>query len=272
MESVDLNKIPVLETEGHTSKGNQLKWKLDDQWYKADHMGYEGLSEVLVSRLLQRAELNYPFVEYHPVEIAYKGQKLLGCRSKNFLKEDQKLIPLEKLYRQNTGKSLALSLVEFPEVPGRIQYTVEQVEKYTGLHDFGEYLTAMLELDAFFLNEDRHTNNIAVLYDTEKDCYELSPIFDQGLSLLSDTSYDFSLERPLEECMKRVEAKPFHSSFEQQVDAAEELYGIQIRFHFGAKEVQEELGRLNEAYSGEIIVRVERLLREQMRRYAYLMG
>ena len=182
MESIDLNKIPVQETEGHTSKGNQLKWKLGDQWYKADHMGYEGLSEVLVSRLLHKTELKYPFVEYHPVEIAYKGQKLLGCRSKNFLKENQKLIPLEKLYRQNTGKSLALSLVEFPEVPNRIQYTVEQVEKYTELHDFGKYLTAMLELDAFFLNEDRHTNNIAVLYDTEKDCYELSPIFDQGLS------------------------------------------------------------------------------------------
>ena len=253
MESIDLNKIPVQETEGHTSKGNQLKWKLGDQWYKADHMGYEGLSEVLVSRLLHKTELKYPFVEYHPVEIAYKGQKLLGCRSKNFLKENQKLIPLEKLYRQNTGKSLALSLVEFPEVPNRIQYTVEQVEKYTELH------------------EDRHTNNIAVLYDTEKDCYELSPIFDQGLSLLADTSYDFSLEQPLEDCIKRVEAKPFHSSFVQQVDAAEELYGIQIHFNFGAKEVQKELQTLNEGYSEEIIMRVERLLREQMRRYAYLM-
>ena len=29
MESIDLNKIPVQETEGHTSKGNQLKWKLE---------------------------------------------------------------------------------------------------------------------------------------------------------------------------------------------------------------------------------------------------
>ena len=71
MESIDLNKIPVQETEGHTSKGNQLKWKLGDQWYKADHMGYEGLSEVLVSRLLHKTELKYPFVESHPVEIAY---------------------------------------------------------------------------------------------------------------------------------------------------------------------------------------------------------
>ena len=28
-------------------------------------------------------------------------------------------------------------------MPNRIRYTVEQVEKYTGLHDFGKYLTAM---------------------------------------------------------------------------------------------------------------------------------
>lgn len=47
MEGIDLNEIPVLETEAHTSKGTQLKWKLDGQWYKADHMGYEGVSEGL---------------------------------------------------------------------------------------------------------------------------------------------------------------------------------------------------------------------------------
>ena len=88
---------------------------------------------------------------------------------------------------------------------------------------------------------------------------------------MADTSFDFSLEQPLEDCIKRVEAKPFHSSFVQQVDAAEELYGIQIHFNFGAKEVQKELQMLNEGYSEEIIMRVERLLREQMRRYAYLM-
>ena len=68
---------------------------------------------------------------------------------------------------------------------------------------------------------------------------------------MADTSFDFSLEQPLEDCIKRVEAKPFHSSFVQQVDAAEELYGIQIHFNFGAKEVQKELQMLNEGYSEE---------------------
>ena len=271
MERIDLNRIPLQETEGHTSKGNQLKWKLQNQWYKADHMGYEGLAEVLVSQLLRKSELKYPFVEYHPAKILYKGQELPGCCSENFLRENQKLIPLEKLYRQNTGRSLALDLVQFEEVTDRIRYTVEQVEKYTQLTDFGAYLTAMLELDGFFLNEDRHTNNIAVLYDTETDRYELSPIFDQGLALLADTSCDFALERPLEECMRSVEAKPFHASFERQVDAAEELYGVQLHFYFGANEVKEALYQFENIYPEEAVRRVERLLREQMRRYAYLM-
>lgn len=48
------------------------------------------------------------------------------------------------------------------------------------------YLTAMLEIDAFFMNEDRHTNNIAVIYNEEHEKYELSPFFDQGLGMFAD--------------------------------------------------------------------------------------
>ena len=29
---------------GHTSKGDQRKWKIENIWYKADYMGYEGLA------------------------------------------------------------------------------------------------------------------------------------------------------------------------------------------------------------------------------------
>ena len=42
---------------------------------------------------------------------------------------------------------------------------VEQVERITEIEGFGKYITAMLEIDAFFVNEDRHTNNIAVIYN-----------------------------------------------------------------------------------------------------------
>ena len=49
MEQIRLdNQLPVKKTD-HTSKGDQLKWKIGNIWYKSDYMGYEGLSETLVS-------------------------------------------------------------------------------------------------------------------------------------------------------------------------------------------------------------------------------
>ena len=72
---------------------DQRKWKVDGIWYKADYMGYEGLAEVLVSSLLGKSSLSYPFVAYQPVQIEYKGQMIRGCVSRDFLKEAKFLIP-----------------------------------------------------------------------------------------------------------------------------------------------------------------------------------
>ena len=49
------NHSPFHKT-GHTSKGDQRKWKVGDRWYKADYMGYESLAEVLVSHFLEADE------------------------------------------------------------------------------------------------------------------------------------------------------------------------------------------------------------------------
>lgn len=64
METIDLSKFEPQETLNHTSKGNQLKWKCDGYWYKADHMGYEGLAETIVSALLAKSTVKYSFVAY----------------------------------------------------------------------------------------------------------------------------------------------------------------------------------------------------------------
>ena len=64
MEIRNFDAYSPLHKSGHTSKGDQLKWKIDDRWYKADYMGYEGLSQVLVSDLLQKSTCPFPFVEY----------------------------------------------------------------------------------------------------------------------------------------------------------------------------------------------------------------
>lgn len=271
MEQIRLDDHTPLKKTGHTSKGDQLKWKIGNIWYKADYMGYEGLSETLVSHLLRKSSLSQPFVLYQPVQIEYRGSLRGGCSSPDFLKENQMLVPVEKLYRQNTGDSLAITLSTFSEPGERIRFLVEQIECITGIHEFGAYLTAMLEIDAFFLNEDRHTNNIAVLYNTETEQYALSPLFDQGLCLFADTSNDYPLDLPIEDCAKRIEAKPFSFDFDAQLDAAEELYGIQLRFGFTAKDVCAELDSLADYYPLEIRQRVEQVVRWQMHRYTYLM-
>ena len=41
MEMIDLSRLEPQETLNHTSKGNQLKWKCDGYWYKADPIELE---------------------------------------------------------------------------------------------------------------------------------------------------------------------------------------------------------------------------------------
>ena len=88
MKQMNLDAYSPLHKTGHTSKGDQRKWKIDQWWYKADYMGYEGLAEVLISRLLMKSSLQQPFVQYEPKQIEYHGKKICGCSSRDFLQED----------------------------------------------------------------------------------------------------------------------------------------------------------------------------------------
>ena len=270
MKRLNLDNHSPFHKTGHTSKGDQRKWKIGDRWYKADYMGYESLAEVLVSHFLERSNLRYPFVRYQLVQIEYAEEQLNACQSQNFLMQNEILVPLEKLYRQYTGESLATKMAEFAEPLERIQYLVEEVEKITGINDFGKYITAVLEIDAFFLNEDRHKNNLAVVYSENTKQYSFSPIFDQGLCLFADTRLDYPLRLSLEECMKKIQAKPFSTDFDEQLDAAEALYGVQVQFDFSMKDLENEITRLTEKYSPVICERIQQLMRQQFRKYKYL--
>ena len=170
MKNMNLDKYSPFHKTGHTSKGNQRKWEIDGIWYKADYMGYESLAEVLVSRLLKKSSLKYPFVTYDPAKIEYNNSSMNACISQDFRKEGQVLIPLEKLFRQYTGESLAVKLAEF------------------------------------------------------------------------DT----------------------------QLEAAEELFGTQLEFHFTIQDIHQELEKLADFYPEDIRQRVELLMHQQMRKYAYL--
>lgn len=54
---VELFEQNERQNDRQSSKGNQLKWKNDGIWYKADYTGYEGLAEYMISHLLQRSSL-----------------------------------------------------------------------------------------------------------------------------------------------------------------------------------------------------------------------
>lgn len=259
---------------GHSSKGNQLKWKEGDFWYKADHMGYEGLAEVTVSSVLEHSSLHNRVI-YEPVKIIYREKEMAGCRSRNFLGEKEELVTLEHLFRMYTGRSLAKILASIEDVKKRISFAVEQTLVYTGLEEFGAYLAGMLEMDAFFLNEDRHTNNIAVIYDGKSGGFRLCPYFDMGLSLFSDTASDFPLGMDLEECARRIVGKPFSGDFDEQMDAANELYGSCFKLYGTRSEILDCLKRQevfqSDLYDEEVKSRVEEVLRRQMRKYSYLL-
>lgn len=295
MDIVDLDNLKPIEGISHSSKGNQLKWNIGDIWYKADGLGYEGLSEVVSSAFFTLSDIKDSFhnqefnifVKYEPVVLIWQKNLYYGCRSKNFREEGWQLITIEKLYRKMTGLSIAQEMSHISDVKGRIEMMVKFVESVTGLSEFGKYISVMLSADAFFLNEDRHTNNIAVMYHLENEEYKLCPFFDYGAGLFSDVLGDYPIGMSIEECMQKIVAKPFNQRFDEQSDAACELYHGNIKFD-GKKELLLKWKEIRETYEKsyeelakdkripagcmgnympQILDRVEEILREQMRKY-----
>lgn len=111
-----------------SSKGNQLKWKQGEIWYKADYTGYEGLAEYMVSALLEYSNVKKDeFIFYQTEEIGYKQAVYRGCRSKNFLPDGCQIITLERLFESFYGQSLYKSIFMIQGVEERARFlTTEQ--------------------------------------------------------------------------------------------------------------------------------------------------
>lgn len=276
MKKINIDeRVPVRST-GHSSKGNQLKWELDGFWYKADGLGYEGLAEIAVSKLLEMSSVT-GFVKYEPVQIKWQGRIYDGCMSRNFRKEGWQIVTVEKLYRQMTGLSIAGEMAKYYEVEDRISLFVRFVQNTTGLSEFGEYLATMLEMDAFFLNEDRHTNNIAVMYYPRDEIFDYCPYFDFGAGLYSDILGDYPLEQSIEKCSETIVAKPFFKDFDIQTETAVKMYGSHFRFETDKKSVLEAWKEIRKEYTensvrhdaNSVAERVEEVLQMQIRKYGF---
>lgn len=266
---IELFEQSVKMPARQSSKGNQLKWENDGIWYKADYTGYEGLAEYMVSHLLRHSSLeSAQYVLYEPEQIQYKRQIYQGVRSPSFLKGDWQIVTLERLFQSAYGESLNRAIWHIKDAEDRLCFLVEQVERMTGLKEFGKYMNQLFTVDALFLNEDRHTDNIAVLMDGEGK-FSYCPVFDNGGALLSDTTMDYPLTEDVLVLMGEAKAKTISTDFDEQLDISEKLYGRNLRFDFTKKEV-EELLKAATGYEGKICSRVETILYQQMGKYRYL--
>lgn len=263
---IKLDEKHRIQVNRNSSKGNQLKWKKEDIWYKADFLGYEALSEYVISSLLEKTNVK-DFVKYDIEHIDYMGHIYNGCSSKDFLGSDEVLVTLPRLFSLYLDEDIYMECERLDRTEADcIKYVVDNVIKITSLEKFGEHLTMMLELDAFFLNEDRHFHNIAVIYNEKTKQFRNCPIFDNGGSLFSDMSIAYLQEKSIEECRDIIRAKPFSPCFKDQVKAAQSLYGVQFQYWFTQKDIHRilEQASARKVYSSQIIERVENILIEQV--------
>lgn len=194
----------------------------------------------------------------------------MGSGTKPIIQDmkDWQIITLERLFHNFFGESLYKSMYRIPDHEERLRFLVQQVERMTGLQNFGVYMNKLLTIDAFFLNEDRHMHNIAVLMNGKGD-YAYCPIFDNGAGLLADTTMDYPLTGDIYTLMEKVQAKTICNAFDEQLDISESLYKMNLKFRFTKKDVTELLENA-EGYSDEIRKRVETIIFAQMRKYPYL--
>ncbi|MED3576000.1 MULTISPECIES: hypothetical protein [Cytobacillus] len=215
MEKIHIpaDAIRIIST---SSKGDQSKWRVGDKWVKQNTRGYEGLAEVLASLVLVCSTLQEKdYVKYYPCEIVLPdGETSMGCYSHDFRGKLQE-VTLERLFESNfTSTDLILNDKSL-STQEKFEKIMQKVEDFTGLNVRQE-IARLLAFDALILNEDRHTNNILFLYNPLDKTWQLAPIFDNGLSLLSDEK-DYAPGKPLTILKREVKAKPFISSFSKQL-------------------------------------------------------
>ena len=266
---IELFEQDVRTNDRQSSKGNQLKWENDGMWYKADYTGYEGLTEYVISHLFVKTTLaTNEYVLYDLEQIKYDDRIYNVVRISCFIEDEWQIITLERLFKITLGKSLYKMIYSISDIEERLIYLVEQVERLTGLVEFGNYMNKLFTIDAFFLNEDRHTHNIAVLMNGNGK-FKYCPIFDNAAGLLSDTTMDYPLCKNVYDLMKKAKSKTICSDFDEQLDVSEKLYGNNIKMAFTHKDVSEIIQNANN-YSDLEKDRVENIIFEQMRKYKYL--
>lgn len=205
-----------------TSKGNQHKYYdvLNKRYIKGqfeyqgvlwkDYM-VENLSSIIGSQLNTEIKV----VKQNIVKLSNGN---MGCISDDFA-IDKEWVPLAKLtdtvkLSKNFNKSFRV-FSDILNVYTSIGIDIELSK---------EYLSTMIILDFLLGNEDRHFNNIGVLFDINTSRYDISPLFDFGLGLFEhDTKYDVKY---LYAAKALMEGKPFSKDLSDAFDMIINVCGI----------------------------------------------
>lgn len=188
-----------------TTKGNQPKfYSATEKAFIKLRFRYEGvlwhdeLVEVFASDMFCD-KFSTPVVKQLPV-LTDKGW---GVYSEDFA-QDATFIPFYTLLETSS----AVYPVKKPEK--RFDFIKDLMSEITGL-DVTDYLVTMMLTDTIVLNEDRHLNNLGVMYDDGK--YTIAPIFDYGLGMFEgDPKYDrFKRNGNLTYALNSVKSIPFFS-------------------------------------------------------------
>lgn len=189
-----------------TSDGSQVKYFIDNRWYKQDYFGGEAESEYLASLLLSCTNLDTnKYVKYNKICI----NDNMGCVSTDFrLNSEEEFITLYRLYKNVYGRDLA-AVTSKMDYDDAIMYVIEFVRNLIGI-DITEYLANTFWLDAIILNTDRHFNNYGIIMGKEE--YRVAPIFDNGKSLFTGSKIDLS-NISISDGVKRTYSKSFSPNF-----------------------------------------------------------
>lgn len=242
--------------QSSTTTGNQRKYFRNNLYIKVDMFGYEGFAECLASELLKFIESDYSFADYSMCSISDGWTTRNGCYSENFLYENESLISLMRII-----KCQVENVYEFFKQNRRYDLakrTIELVYHSTNL-DISYYLAFILRFDAIILNEDRHLNNISVIYNRVEKSYKVSPIFDNGLSLLSDVNM-YTFGKDLSRLMKMVSSRPFSKDFMKQCNYfSYKLLRIDYDGFMESLDVNKDVYQGNKFYTRAVEVLLKRL-------------
>ena len=263
IKQVNVTEIDRIKTSG-SSKGNQIKWRKNNQWVKADFLGYEGLAECFASWVARHTNIGdfSAVTDYYQCKIAEDSNNRIGCYSDNFLNHGEICVTAGRLLISEFGPKYERQLDKL-STEDRIKTVVDLITAVTKIKNFGQWLTCLLEFDSLILNEDRHFFNIAVI-NSQITGYRLMPLFDNGAAFCSDMYKDYPLSIPVDVCIRKVKAKPFNTDFGKQIKACRKLYGPQLKISLTAADIDVTLLKKFESYDAAVKNRMISIIKSQL--------